>query len=287
MRVSHYTVDRFDHAGLTLGVRRYGNQLVTERSMVSGKRVASDLSGESPAQPLTFVLVHGIGVSPRYYDRLARQLGAHGLVYSVELPGFGKTPRPGRAVSIEEFAALLRAFSATYNLVNPVLVGHSMGTQIVTETAIQDPTLTDRVVLLGAVVDPQAPTAFAQGFRLTRDMLVEPPSSNWIVATDYLRCGPRWYFTELPVMLGYRLEERLPLLEASALIVRGARDPVAPAEWNQRITELVPRATRIDFPKSAHVVQHRSARVLADAIVEHATATTGDLDLQIGGESGR
>lgn len=287
MRVSQYTVDRFDHAGLSLGVRRYGNQLVTERSVVSSKPVASDLGGESPAQPLTFVLVHGIGVSPRYYDRLARHLTPHGVVYSVELPGFGGTPRPRRAVSIEEFAALLNAFSEAYNLVDPVLVGHSMGTQIVTEMAIQNPTLTDRIVLLGAVVDPQAPTPFAQGRRLMLDMMIEPPSSNWIVATDYLRCGPRWYLTELPVMLGYRLEERLPLLEASALIVRGTRDPVAPAEWIQQMTVLVPRATRIDFPKSAHVVQHRSARVLADAIVEHATTTTGNRDLQLRGESGR
>jgi pimeloyl-ACP methyl ester carboxylesterase len=276
MRVSHYTLDRFDHAGLSLGIRRYGNE--------QGRRAAGP---DTPAQSPTFVLVHGIGVSPRYYDRLARHLTPHGLVYSVELPGFGNTPRPGRAVSVEEFASLLSAFSEAYDLHNPVLVGHSMGTQIVTETAIQNPTLTDRVVLLGAVVDPQAPTPFAQGFRLLRDMLVEPPSSNWIVATDYLRCGPRWYFTELPVMLEYRLEERLPLLEASALIVRGARDPVAPAEWNQRITELVPRATRIDIPKSAHVVQHRGARVLADAIAEHAISTTGDRDLQMRGESGR
>ena len=250
------------------------------------RRYAAADDGSS--DQLSFVLVHGIGVSPNYFHRLAEQLRSSGVVYSVELPGFGATPRPDRALSIEDFAALLIAFSEAWNLDNPVLVGHSMGTQIVTEMAVQDPGLSDRIVLIGSVVDPKAPTPFGQGFRLFRDMLVEPPSANWIVLTDYVRCGPRWYLTQLPAMLDYRLEERLPLVRAATLVVRGARDPVAPAEWSARIAELIPNSARLDVPKAAHVVQHRAARVVAAAIVEHATASvTADSDLQARGERER
>lgn len=254
--MSTYTVDRFDRDGLTMLIRRY-----------------ETTSNAGPAKPLTFLLVHGIGVSPNYFARLSEQLRPHGVVYAVELPGFGGTPRPDEALAIEDFAALLNAFSATWNLDNPVLVGHSMGTQIVTEMAVQNPALSDRVVLMGAVVDPTAPTPFGQGFRLLRDLLLEPPSANLIVLMDYLRCGPRWYLTQLAPMLTYPMEERLLLLTAPTLVIRGQRDPVAPAEWSARIAELVPTATRLDVPKAAHVVQHRAARVVAEAILEHATAS--------------
>jgi len=268
--MSSYTVDRFDHDGLTMLVRRYARG-----------------EGSDTASPLTFLLVHGIGVSPDYFSRLSEQLRPHGIVYAVELPGFGATPRPDRALGIEDFAALLIAFSEVWNLDNPVLVGHSMGTQIVTEMAVRKPALSDRVVLMGSVVDPQAPTPFGQGFRLFRDMLVEPPSANWIVLMDYLRCGPRWYLTELPAMLTYPLEERLPLLQAYTLVVRGARDPVAPAEWSERLAELVPRSVRLDVPKAAHVVQHRAAPVVAAAILDHARSSVVDPGLHFRGDRER
>lgn len=265
--MSSYTVDRFDHDGLAMLVRRYAH---------------GQAGGTS--SPLAFLLVHGIGVSPNYFARLSEQLQPHGVVYAVELPGFGGTPRPDHALSIEDFAALLLAFTEALNLDNPVLVGHSMGAQIVTEMAVQNPVLSDRVVLMGSVVDPQAPTAFGQGFRLLRDMMIEPPSANRIVLMDYLRCGPRWYLTQLPAMLTYPIQERLPLVDAFTLVVRGARDPVASAEWAARIAELVPKSTRLEVPKAAHVVQHRGARVVAAAILDHARSSVVDPSLQPRGE---
>jgi pimeloyl-ACP methyl ester carboxylesterase len=225
------------------------------------------------------MLVHGIGVSPRYFHRLAEALRVHGDVYSVELPGFGRNRHPGRQLSVEDLASLLNAFCDHAHLIDPVLVGHSMGTQIVTEMVVQDPALTDRLVLIGTVVDPAAPTPIAQGFRLLVDMLIEPPDANWIVGTDYLRCGPRWYLTELPSMLTYRIEDRLPLLSAAVLVIRGSHDPVSPAAWSNRIAELVPRSVRIDIPKAAHVVQHRRASAVADAILVHSGAASLDYDV--------
>ena len=53
-----------------------------------------------------FVLVHGIGVSSRYFERLVPALAEEGRVVAVDLPGFGKAKpiRPKLGLSIEEFA---------------------------------------------------------------------------------------------------------------------------------------------------------------------------------------
>jgi pimeloyl-ACP methyl ester carboxylesterase len=241
--------------GLTLVVRRFGPEPTA--------------TGAPP-----FVLVHGIGVSSRYFKRLARQLAKHSTVIAVDMPGFGAAPKPHprRQLSIEELAGLIRGFLTEADIRNPVLVGHSMGAQIVTEMSVQDPGLTDRIVLIGPVVDPAAPTAVGQGLRLARDMLVEPPSANWLVLSDYVRCGPRWYLTELPVMLGYPMVERLSRVSASVLTIRGAVDPVAPADWAGHIDTVVTRSARLDVAGSGHVAQHSGAVAVAAAVLAHAVS---------------
>jgi pimeloyl-ACP methyl ester carboxylesterase len=251
--VKDYTRHHFRRDDLTLVIRRFE---------------AAPSAADIPA----FVLVHGIGVSSRYFKRLARELAQHSTVFTVDMPGFGTSPKPHprRQLSVEDLAGLIAAYLTEAGVTGPVLVGHSMGTQIVTEMSLQDPALTDRIVLIGPVVDPAAPTVVGQAVRLMRDVLAEPLIANWMVLTDYLRCGPRWYLTELPVMLGYPMVERLAQLSASVLAVRGAVDPVAPAGWVEHIESVVSRCTRLDVAGSAHVVQHSGAAAVCLALLAHA-----------------
>jgi pimeloyl-ACP methyl ester carboxylesterase len=51
-----------------------------------------------------FVLVHGIGVSSRYFHPVAAQLAQRGHVYLVDLPGYGSVPDPRRDVTIADHA---------------------------------------------------------------------------------------------------------------------------------------------------------------------------------------
>src|SRR3954471_324208 len=60
-------------------------------------------AAEGPA----FVLVHGIGVSSRYFHPAAAQLAKAGTVYLVDLPGYGAAPDPRRDVGIADHAGVL------------------------------------------------------------------------------------------------------------------------------------------------------------------------------------
>jgi pimeloyl-ACP methyl ester carboxylesterase len=221
-----------------------------------------------------FLLVHGIGVSSKYYRRLIPELVPHGTVYAVDLPGFGDAPKPEprRRLSVEDFAGLLTDFLTDAGIARAVLVGQSMGTQMVTEMAARQPALASHVVLIGPVVDPAAPTGLGEALRLAHDTCIEPPSANWVVLTEYIRCGIRWYLTELPSMVDYPMLERLALVEAPTLVRRGAHDPIAPGGWTQQVTDALPRATRFVVPKAAHLAQFRSPRVVAAVILRHVRA---------------
>ncbi|WP_411720816.1 alpha/beta fold hydrolase [Mycetocola sp.] len=218
----------------------------------------------------TFVLVHGIGVSSRYFERLARELSRSGTVLVVDLPGFGAAPRPERQLTIEAGAGLLAEFIRSEGLADAVLVGHSMGTQFVVEVAAVHPTLIGAIVLAGPVVDERAPMPWQQGMRLGRDMLRESLGANWIVSTDYIRSGIRWYLTELPVMLGYPTQERLPLVSVPVLVLRGERDPIAPHGWSARLTATAHNGRLVEVPGAAHVVQHTRAAQVAEILAEFA-----------------
>lgn len=217
-----------------------------------------------------FVLVHGIGMSHRYNRRLHRELAAVGSVHSLDLAGFGATPRPRRQVSVEEYADLIVAALDSLGVASCVLVGHSMGTQFTLEVARRHPDRVSHLVLMGPVVDPRRRTVVQQTLALARDSLREPPSANLIVFTDYLRGGPRWYLTELEVMMGYPTEKRIVDVTCPVLVLRGADDPVAGEDWCRRLAGDATSGRMLQLAGHRHVLQHSAPRGVAAAVARFA-----------------
>ena len=79
-----------------------------------------------------------------------------GDLYFIDLPGFGATPRPGNQLSIADHARYILGAMEQLDVPELVLVGHSMGTQLAMEAALQEPEQISNVVLMGPVVDPGA-----------------------------------------------------------------------------------------------------------------------------------
>lgn len=222
------------------------------------------------AGPDEFVLVHGIGMSPRYFNPLAGELAAAATVHGLHLPGFGRTRRPRHSLPIEEFGRL--AADALRNTASgpAIVVGHSMGCQVAVEMALADPGAVRALVLLGPTTNRRERTAWQQGLRLGQDTLREPPRVNWTVFSDYARCGPRWYFATVPHMVGHRLEERLPLVRVPVLLMRGERDPIAPRSWLAELQAASPAAAVAEVPGQAHVLMYRSPQPVARYCLELA-----------------
>ncbi|MCD5351387.1 alpha/beta fold hydrolase [Kineosporia mesophila] len=199
------------------------------------------------------LLIHGIGVSGRYYASLAEHLGSTHRVVIPDLPGFGDSGRPRPVLSITEQAEALEAVAKSSGLVRPVLVGHSMGAQVVTELAVRNPGLARAVILIGPVVDPAASNAFQQGWRLALDIMGEPMRLNATVLWDYLRGGPRSFFGTLRHMLDYPLEERLGQVDVPVVLMRGSHDPIASLAFLQRLARAVGGAEVVEVPEAGHI----------------------------------
>ena len=68
------------------------------------------LEGSAPKDSLPVVLVHGLVVSSRYMMPLAELLSLHYRVYVPDLPGFGKSDKPPRALNVAELSDALNAW---------------------------------------------------------------------------------------------------------------------------------------------------------------------------------
>jgi pimeloyl-ACP methyl ester carboxylesterase len=233
--------------------------------------IVSD-SGTGTAGPC-YLLVHGIGVSSRYFERLAPLLAKHGRVVTVDLPGFGRAPKPARALSVEDFAEVVARVIDRLDLGRCVVVGHSMGAQVATRLAVAHPESVASIALLGPVCDPRDRSAARSAFLLAVDCLGESPRGNVLVFTDYVRCGIRWYLKVLPSMLDYRIEDEVRLVTVPVLVIRGARDPIARNDWVSLLARRAPLARPHVVDGSRHLVMHAQPQRTADLLVELAVST--------------
>lgn len=252
VRGARYFRSRQRHGDLTIAVERFpGPETVGARS---------------------YLLVHGIGVSSWYFHPLAVELAKTGRVFLVDLAGYGAAPNPGRDVTLSDHAAALAGFLRETDLTNPVIVGHSMGTQVVSLLAQEFPDVSDCIVMMAPTMEPSARRPLVAIRNLMRDAPREPPSVFWISITDYLvRCGLPYLLRQLPHMLDDRIEDRVGTNNAKTLVINGDRDPIVPTWWARRLGSGDAN-TSFREVHGPHVIMHTDPVMIAKHITDFVDA---------------
>jgi 2-hydroxy-6-oxonona-2,4-dienedioate hydrolase len=218
------------------------------------------------------VLVHGIGVSSRYMLPTAVRLAPACRVWVPDLPGFGRSGKPSHVLGVDELADALAAWMQAIGLPRATLVGNSFGCQIIAAVTVRHPATVERVVLQGPTMDPRARSVARQLARWALNSPLEPrtppPSLGTIVRADYRDAGLRRVLATFRRALEDRIETRLPHLTASALVVRGARDPIVPQRWGEQAAALLPRGRLVVVPGAAHTMNYTSPDQLAAVVRE-------------------
>lgn len=238
---------------------------------------AVDVRGTFTPQRPPIVLVHGLGMSGKYFLPLTEELAATHDVYALDLPGYGKTPNPERALTISELGEVVAGLVRTLDLDHPVVVvGHSMGCQVIADTVASNPGLYAGYVLIGPTVDPAERSFLGQSSRLVRDTLREPLRNNVVVFRNYLRMGPLRYLHTVRHMLSHRTEESVRRCLIPGLVIRGERDPIASAQWAQQLVDLAPDASMLEIPNAPHALQINRAPELAVACAPFLAAVDAE-----------
>ena len=237
------------------------------------KRVrAWDVSGDPGTDDLTFVLVHGLGVSSDLFRPVVDRLRHLGRVVVFDLPGFGGVPHPRDPMDIPAFARAIAPGLDRLGVTEPVLVGHSMGSQVVVELARREPHLRGRMVLVAPVVhvDQRRLSKVLTGF--ARSAVHERFGAALVSVRGYLSAGLRWPLELLPAMVRYPIEDRIADLGGRLVIVRGEHDLLCPPPWAERLLNRSGAEGSIIVAEGA---AHQVVVDNADEVVAAAIAVSG------------
>jgi 2-hydroxy-6-oxonona-2,4-dienedioate hydrolase len=219
--------------------------------------------GPSTAGSTPILLVHGLAVSSRYFAPLAVRLARRFEVYAPDLPGWGRSDKPRGVRDLPELADVLAGWMRANELTPAVLVGNSMGCQLITHLAAAAPDLVAGVALVGPTMDRHARTLAHQAWRLFRDMLREPPWTWALHTRDLLDFGLCRTIAMARLAIDDRPEDRLPLVRVPALVVRGERDAIVSRRWAGDVARLLPDGSLAELPGAAHAANSNSPDELA------------------------
>ena len=238
----------------------------TTLTVVDGLRMHARVSEDQVTGGPPVVLVHGLVVSGRYMVPLLDELGRSHAVYAPDLPGFGRSEGPARALDVVGLSDALAAWMRAVGLRRAALVGNSMGCQVIAGLALRHPGLVEKVVLQGPTMDPRARSAPRQVWRLLLDTTCEPPSLTAIEGLDLFRAGVFRSWRTFRHALEDPIEERLPKMRVPALVVHGLRDRISPQSWAEEVACLLPDGRLVVLPGAAHAANYSASAEFARAV---------------------
>lgn len=212
------------------------------------------------------MLVHGIGASSRYLMPLARRLAERNRVYVPDLPGFGRSAKPRRALTLRELADLLDEWMGTFSLRSAVMAGNSFGCEIIAELALAHPGRLAGAVFLGPTIDRRHRNAWSQAARFVATAVREPFGLVRPLLADYVQAGVVRPLQTFRYALNDPLEAKLPRIDVPVLVLRGDEDRIVPQRWVEEVAALLPRGELAVIPGGAHVLNYDSARTVAGLI---------------------
>lgn len=128
-------------------------------------------------------------------------------------------------------------------LENVVLIGHSMGCQVVVETLTRHPGIASSGALIGPVVNAAERRPLKLVLRFVQSVARETASSVLPSVISWCRSGLLPTLHTFWPMLGYRIEDRIRAVEIPLTLVGGALDTMVPTSWLELLAKCVGGST--------------------------------------------
>lgn len=246
------------NARSTVSARR----LVSRWTYVDGVRMHASVGGAGSA----VVLVHGFGVSGRYLVPLAEVLTRRCSVLVVDLPGHGRSGRARAEPSIENLADALGKWLDAVRLDRPLLLGSSMGCQVVTALAAREPERVGPLVLIGPTVDPAKRGTLRQVWAAFSDAAREPGSLVALAAGEGMLRDRGELLAAARSAFADRIEDRLPLVLQPTVVIHAERDGFVSRAWAEEVAARLPRGRLVVVPGEPHALPYTQPELVAGIV---------------------
>lgn len=225
-------------------------------------------SQNPPPDAPVMMHLHGFGLSGRYLLPTAELLQDEFRTYVPDLPGFGRSVKPAKALDVPGLAHAAARFMDDRGASSATLVGNSMGCPVILEFAHHYPERIDRAVLVspaGGMHNQPLTRAMSQ---LARDGGREPSALVRVATPDYLRFGVSSTAKMFSALMHYPSLERLLDLHIPTLVVLGDRDPLmpSPARVKEIASHIDNQMVLVVIEGAAHAINFSHPGELANII---------------------
>ena len=231
------------------------------------------------------LLLHGLTDSWRSWEPVLGYLPETVRAIAVTQRGHGDAERPESGYQAEDYAADALELMDELGLDSAVVAGHSMGTYVAEQIAIERPERVSKLVLAGApgppagnpvivevadavagLEDPIDPE-FVREFQASTTERPLPPGRLDTFVAESLKLPARVWRAAFAGLLDMDLSAGLRRIEQPVLLVHGERDALVPREEQDWLLGTLPNACLLSFEGTGHAPHweepERFARELA------------------------
>lgn len=214
------------------------------------------------ASTLPMILLHGLGCSADAWRPTLGVLAERGAgpVYVPDMPGFGCSPGPKKALSIVELADWLARVLDALGLEKADFAGNSLGGQVLLAFARRHPARVGRLVLIGSTVGGQYISLARYAAGLVLDGIQEPLHYTAALSRMYMQMGFVRYVQTTFAMIADEPLEQTSGIQAPCLVLRGARDGIIPDPLARRLAASLPNGQFRRVAGTAHAMEFTRPR---------------------------
>jgi len=232
------------------------------------------------------ILIHGMFTSSFCWINTIHELATSYKVYTLDLPGWGKSDKPKVNYSIIYYTKLLNEFMSCLKIEQSIFMGHSIGGQIALNMAVENPKKVKKLILVnsGGIL----PSKLPKSLLLFKVPLIGYLLSCWVmrksaiksmmlnvmffnsqcvtedVLSDALKSS-KYAFSKLMGNLT-DLRDRLSEIRIPTLIVWGEKDRSLPPDMGSLFNKLIPNSVLEVIQEAGHYPQIEKPEVFNSII---------------------
>ena len=203
----------------------------------------------SNQQLKNLVFIHGWGASSKIFEPLFYYLKNDFKIFTVDLPGFGKTPIE-KTMMLKDYADFVHKFLKDNKIEQPIIIGHSFGGAVATKLALLYPDSISKLILVdaSAIRKPNLKTKlFGKAAGILKYFISKKARKTILKffkldASDYALIANPLLKETFKNLIKENLAPELPLIKIPALAIWGNKDAETPIEEGQKIAALIPNA---------------------------------------------
>lgn len=189
---------------------------------IRGLRLKYHRSGSGPP----IILIHGLGLSLREWQKNLATLQRWGTVYALDLPGFGESEDPEQTLQTRHLAQIALNFAEILQIEPAVWIGHSLGGEICLWAASLRPQAVRGMVLAASLGLEPRPGLGRRFLGLLVDGFLERPGFMFKLYRAYLQAGPWRIIRTIQKSQDNAILRQIRLLNMPVLVINGKWDPI-------------------------------------------------------------